>query len=57
MSYGEITPGVTGISAVVPARRPNGTVCIGLSLFEVEDEETLGRRVVGAAGRLAALLG
>lgn len=57
VSHGEIAPGVTGISAVVPARRRTGTVGIGLSLFEVRDEQGMGERVVAAAERLARLLG
>ena len=53
VSHGEIAPGITGISAVVPARRPNGTVSVGLSLFEVQDEQGMGERVLAAAQRLA----
>lgn len=53
VSHGEIAPGITGISAVVPARRPGGTVSVGLSLFEVQDEQGMGERVLAAAQRLA----
>ncbi|MEU6644122.1 helix-turn-helix domain-containing protein [Saccharomonospora sp. NPDC046836] len=56
VSHGEIAPGVTGISAVVPARRPDGAVSVGLSLFEVDDQEDMGRRVVAAAHQLARQL-
>jgi len=52
VSYGEIAPSVIGISAIVPGRE----VSIGLSLFSAPDEEALGRTVIDAAQRLAALL-
>ncbi|MFR9728308.1 IclR family transcriptional regulator [Saccharopolyspora sp. MS10] len=54
VSYGEIAPSITGISALVPGtERP---ISLGLSLFEVDDEEQLGCLVREAAQRLAALL-
>ncbi|MCX2730552.1 helix-turn-helix domain-containing protein [Saccharopolyspora sp. NFXS83] len=54
VSYGEIAPSVTGISALVPGtERPTS---LGLSLFEVDDERELGRAVLDAAHRLSTLL-
>ncbi|GAA3722109.1 DNA-binding IclR family transcriptional regulator [Spinactinospora alkalitolerans] len=56
VSYGEIASSITGISAPVPDRRGARPISIGLSLFEVSDEEALGTTVVDAAQRLGALL-
>lgn len=57
VSKGEIAPGITGISAVVPAGRDRPETSIGLSLFEAPDPDELGRLVVAAAQRLGSLLG
>ncbi|MBB4682709.1 IclR family transcriptional regulator [Amycolatopsis jiangsuensis] len=56
VSTGEIAPGITGISAVVPAGRDAAATSIGLSLFEAPDADRLGELVVGAARRLGTLL-
>ncbi|PFG50475.1 DNA-binding IclR family transcriptional regulator [Amycolatopsis sulphurea] len=56
VSTGEIAPGITGISAVIPAGRDAAARSIGLSLFEAADADRLGALVVAAAGRLGALL-
>jgi DNA-binding IclR family transcriptional regulator len=56
VSTGEIAPGITGISAVVPSGRDTAETSIGLSLFEAPDPDRLGRLVVAAAHRLGALL-
>jgi DNA-binding IclR family transcriptional regulator len=55
VSSGEIAPGITGISAVVPTGRDAQT-SIGLSLFEAPAPDELGRLVVAAAQRLGTLL-
>lgn len=55
VSYGEIAPSVIGISAVVPHNGATQT-SIGLSLFEVADEDELGTLVVDGARRLGELL-
>jgi DNA-binding IclR family transcriptional regulator len=55
-SFGEVIPGVHGISAVVPGRRPGALASIGVSVFELADELELGDVVRRAAGRLGALL-
>lgn len=52
VSYGEVVPSVCGVSAPVPGRE----VSIGLTLFEIEDEDGLGRIVCEAAKRLGAQL-
>jgi DNA-binding IclR family transcriptional regulator len=57
VSHGEIAPGITGISALVPTHRSGGAVSLGLSLFEVQDEEAMGGRVREAASVLGRLLG
>jgi DNA-binding IclR family transcriptional regulator len=57
VSKGEIAPGITGISAVVPGGRDHPETSIGLSLFETPDPDELGRLVVTAAHRLGSLLG
>ncbi|WP_231974052.1 IclR family transcriptional regulator [Pseudonocardia sp. HH130630-07] len=56
VSHGEIAAGISGISALVRAGGRSG-LSLGLSVFEVEDEEALGRLVIGAAQRLAVALG
>ncbi|WP_020660725.1 IclR family transcriptional regulator [Amycolatopsis benzoatilytica] len=56
VSVGEIAPGITGISAMVPTSRDQPGTSIGLSLFETPDLEELGRLVVAAAQRLGSLL-
>ncbi|MBN6042299.1 IclR family transcriptional regulator [Amycolatopsis sp. 195334CR] len=50
VSSGEIAPGITGISAVVPTGRQDTS--IGLSLFDAPDPEELGKLVVTAARHL-----
>ncbi|NLU84584.1 helix-turn-helix domain-containing protein [Rhodococcus sp. HNM0569] len=52
----EVIPAVGGISAVVPRRANEPLVSLGVSVFEVTDENELGGAVVAAATRLAALL-
>ncbi|WP_246271375.1 IclR family transcriptional regulator [Amycolatopsis acididurans] len=56
VSYGEIAPGIVGVSAVVP--RPAGAtqISIGVSLFKASEEDHLGGQVVEAATRLATQL-
>ncbi|MGW7538783.1 IclR family transcriptional regulator [Amycolatopsis sp. NPDC054798] len=56
VSVGEIAPGITGISAVVPTGRDAPGTSIGLSLFEAPDPDELGRLVVASAQRLGSLL-
>lgn len=50
ISSGEIAPGITGISAVVPTGRQDTS--IGLSLFDAADPDELGQLVVKAARHL-----
>jgi DNA-binding IclR family transcriptional regulator len=56
VSYSEIIPAVHGISAPVPAQRDGLGLSVGLSLFEVGDEERIAHEVTSAAERLGRAL-
>ncbi|SDD12163.1 IclR family transcriptional regulator [Rhodococcus tukisamuensis] len=56
VTSGEVTQSVTGISAVVPNRRPDSLVSIGVSVFDSTGEQALGEAVMSAARRLGPLL-
>ncbi|MEK8174939.1 hypothetical protein NKH77_55390 [Streptomyces sp. M19] len=48
---------MTGVSAAVPTRRGEATTSIGISVFDTEHIEDLGRTVGQLAARLGELLG
>ncbi|WP_024795411.1 IclR family transcriptional regulator [Tomitella biformata] len=56
VTVGEVTPSITGISAVVPHRRAESLISIGVSVFDSSNEEELGEAVIAAAQQLADLL-
>jgi DNA-binding IclR family transcriptional regulator len=56
MTTGEITPSITGLSAPVPFRTEPELLSVGVSVFQVEDEEALANLVVGAASALGHAL-
>lgn len=56
VTQGEVIPSVGGVSAVVPGRRGDALASLGASVFEIDDEKSLGAAVVAAAARLGQLL-
>lgn len=57
VTYGEIIPAVIGVSAAVPNRHGTlATTSIGVSVFEPEDLEGLGRTVAKKAAELRSLM-
>jgi DNA-binding IclR family transcriptional regulator len=56
VSFSEIIPAVHGISAPVAARRDGLGLSVGVSLFDLSEEEKVAQAVVAAAARLAAAL-
>ncbi|MEU1980349.1 helix-turn-helix domain-containing protein [Nocardia sp. NPDC019395] len=56
VTRGEVVATVFGISALIPRRRGTPQTSIGISLFEIDEEETRGSAVVEHARRLGALL-
>ncbi|MCF8589015.1 IclR family transcriptional regulator [Gordonia liuliyuniae] len=55
ITSGEVTQSVTGISSAVLTRE-SGPVSIGISVFDITEEQQLGEAVVAAARRLGSLL-
>lgn len=56
LTTGEITPSITGISAPVPHRSQPELLSVGISVFEVHDEQRLAEAVVDAAQALGRAL-
>lgn len=57
VSYGELIPYVHGVSAALAGRPSGEAVSIGVSVFELNDEDRVAGAVVSAARKLATLLG
>lgn len=57
VTMGEVIPAVIGVSAAVPNRGGDATTSVGVSVFEPDGIEELGRTVAAAAARLGELLG
>lgn len=56
VSFSEIIPGVHGISAPVAARRDGLGLSVGVSLFDLSQEDKISSAVIATAARLAAAL-
>ncbi|MBZ5740494.1 IclR family transcriptional regulator [Nocardioides mangrovi] len=57
VSYGEVIPSIYGISCAVPGRRDSAPISVGVSLFDLADEQRLAGLVGDCADRLARALG
>lgn len=58
-SFSEIIPGVHGLSAAVPVPRPgpnSPAMSIGISVFDLQDEQRIAQAVMAAARRLGDVL-
>jgi DNA-binding IclR family transcriptional regulator len=57
VSFGEVIPSIYGISCAVPVTRDGAPISVGVSLFDLSEEERLAPLVTGCADRLARALG
>lgn len=56
VTRGEVVSTVYGISALIPRRRREPLACIGISVFEIDDEPALATAVTESARQLGTLL-
>ena len=57
VSFSEVIPSIYGLSCVVPAARDGSDLSIGISLFDLSNEERQAALVVATAERLGRALG
>jgi DNA-binding IclR family transcriptional regulator len=57
VSYSEVIPSVHGISAPVPGFREGGALSVGVSVFDLAEQDRLAAAVLAAAAHLARVAG
>lgn len=57
VSFSEVIPSIYGISAIVPASRDGAAISVGVSLFDLGDQERLAGLVTDCAERVGRALG
>ncbi|WP_245155185.1 helix-turn-helix domain-containing protein [Nocardioides sp. 1609] len=57
VTYAEVIPSVHGISAPVPLRRDGAPLSVGVSVFDLVDEDRVAAAVVATAAQLARVAG